>query len=313
MRVLGSIDALAEISSPVVLAAGVFDGMHLGHRAVLETALAESRRLGAVAVALTFDPHPASILRPDAVPRLLTPTPRKLRLMEELGFETALVVDFNADFAAMSAEDFVTNLASAAHPLSGICIGEGWMFGHRRQGNVALLRRIGSEKNFFTREVPPVLVDGILVSSTLVRQSIAEGRLSQAERLLGRPHALVGTVLRGAGLGRKIGFPTANISIDQQQLPPDGVYAVEVVLDHKTFPAVANLGIRPTVSSDPRRLLEVHLFDFSGDLYGSELEVRFLDFLRPEKKFESLDALRESIARDATAAREFLATAHTAA
>jgi riboflavin kinase/FMN adenylyltransferase len=306
MRVLGSIDALAEIPTPVVLAAGVFDGMHLGHRAVLETALAESRRLQATAVALTFDPHPATVLRPDAVPRLLTPTPHKLRLIESLGIPVALVVEFNKNFAAMPAAEFIERLATAC-PLAGICIGEGWMFGHRRQGNADLLRHIGSEKNFFTREVAPVLVDGTVVSSTLIRQALAAGRLSDAARMLGRDYSLAGTVLRGAGLGHKLGFPTANISIASQQLPPDGVYAVRVRFDGQSLPGVANLGIRPTVSSDPQRLLEVHLFDFSGDLYGRDLEVDFLDFLRPEKKFDSLEALREGIERDAHAAREFLA------
>jgi riboflavin kinase/FMN adenylyltransferase len=309
MRVLDSIDALAEIPSPVVLAAGVFDGMHLGHRAVLETALEESRRIQATAVALTFDPHPATVLRPHAVPRLLTPTPHKLRLMESLGFSHALVVKFDSDFASMAAEDFIFKLCAASNPLAGICIGEGWMFGHRRLGDADLLRRIGSEKKFFTREVPPVRVDGAVVSSTLIRQALAEGRLAEATRLLGRDYSICGPVLRGAGLGRKIGFPTANIATGSLQLPPDGVYAVEALLDKKILPGVANLGIRPTVSQDSPRLLEVHLLGFSGDLYGCELDVRFLAFLRPEKKFESLDALREGIARDTEAAREFFAAA----
>jgi riboflavin kinase / FMN adenylyltransferase len=306
MRVLDSIDALAEIPSPVVLAAGVFDGMHLGHRAVLETALAESRRLQATAVALSFDPHPATVLRPDAVPRLLTPTPHKLRLIESLGIPVALIVEFTREFSAMPAGEFVTRLAAAC-PLAGICIGEGWMFGHRRQGNADLLRHIGSLKNFFTREVPAVRIDGTVVSSTLIRQAIAEGHLADAARLLGRDYSLAGTVLRGAGLGRQIGFPTANISLASQQLPPDGVYAARARLDSLTLPAVANLGVRPTVSSAPQRLLEVHLFDFSGDLYGRDIEVDFVDFLRPEKKFDSLDTLREAIARDASAARALLA------
>ena len=307
MRVLDSIDALAEIPSPVVLAAGVFDGMHLGHRAVLETALDESRRLEATAVALTFDPHPATVLRPDAVPRLLTSTPFKLRLMATLGFTHALVVKFDAAFAAMTAEDFVFKLCAAARPLAGICIGEGWRFGHRRLGDADLLRRIGSKKNFFTREAAPVRIDGSVVSSTLIRQAVAEGRLAEAARLLGRDYSLSGTVLRGAGLGRKIGFPTANIATGTAQLPPDGVYAVEAFLEGRPHPGVANLGVRPTVSNDSPRLLEVHVFDFSGDLYDREIEVRFRKFLRPEKKFESLDELRAGIARDTAAAREFLA------
>lgn len=313
MLVLDSIDALAEISSPVVLAAGVFDGMHLGHRSVLETALEESRRAGATAVALSFDPHPASVLRPDAIPRLLTPTPNKLRLMERLGFRHALVVRFDAEFATRSAEDFVHQLAQAARPLAGICVGEGWRFGCRRLGDADLLRRIGSEKHFATREVPAIRIDGTIVSSTLIRQAIAGGRLAHAARLLGRDYSISGTVLHGAALGRKIGFPTANIATDSLQLPPDGVYAVEVLLADRPFPGIANLGMRPTVSNDPRRLLEVHLFDFSGDLYGLEIEARLIEFLRPEKKFASLDDLRAEISRDSVAARELLASSRSAA
>lgn len=313
MLVLNSIDALAEIPSPVVLAVGVFDGMHLGHRAVLETALEESRRLGATAVALSFDPHPATVLRPDAVPRLLTPTPQKLRLMERLGFHHALVVRFDAEFAAKSAEDFVSRLVAAARPLAGICIGEGWRFGHRRLGDADLLRRIGSEKNFITREVSAVLVDGAVVSSTLIRKAIAEGRLAEAARLLGRDYSLTGTVLHGAGLGSKIGFPTANIATDSLQLPPNGVYAVDALIGDDHFHGVANLGVRPTLGTESNRLLEVHLFDFTGDLYGCDLEVRLVEFLRPEKKFASLDDLRAEISRDSVAARELLAANRSAA
>ena len=313
MRVLRSIDGLAEIPGPVVIAAGVFDGMHLGHRMVLETALRESRKLGATAVVLTFDPHPATVLRPDAVPGLLTPTPFKLRLMERMGFSHALVLTFDKNFATMRAEDFIEQLAAAANPLAGICIGEGWTFGNQRRGNIDLLRRFGHEKNFFTCEVPPVRIDGMVISSTIIRLAVAEGRLADAARLLGRDHSITGPVLRGAGLGRRIGFPTANLATDQLQLPPDGVYAVEVLVEGKTHPGVANLGVRPTVDETRTRLLEIHLFDFQGDLYDREVEVRLKHFLRPEQRFDSLDLLKSQISRDAASAREFLAQQPAAA
>ena len=313
MRVLRSIDGLAEIPGPVVIAAGVFDGMHLGHRMVLETALRESRKLGATAVALTFDPHPATVLRPDAVPGLLTPTPFKLRLMERMGFSHALVLTFDKEFAAMRAEDFIEQLTAAANPLAGICIGEGWTFGNQRRGNIDLLRRFGREKNFFTCEVLPVRIDDMVISSTMIRLAIAEGRLADTARLLGRDHAISGPVLRGAGLGRRIGFPTANLATDQLQLPPDGVYAVEVLVEGKTHPGVANLGVRPTVDETRTRLLEIHLFDFQGDLYDREVEVRLKHFLRPEQRFDSLDLLKSQISRDAASAREFLAQQPAAA
>lgn len=313
MRVLRSIDGLAEIPGPVVIAAGVFDGMHLGHRMVLETSLRESKRLGATAVALTFDPHPATVLRPNAVPGLLTPTPFKLRLMERMGFTHALVISFDQEFAAMQAEDFVDRLCNAAQPLKGICIGDGWAFGNQRRGDINLLQKLGHEKKFFTCEVSPVRIDDMVISSTMIRLAVSEGRLEDAARYLGRDHAIAGTVLRGAGLGRKLGFPTANLTTETLQLPPDGVYAVEVLAGEVLRPGVANLGIRPTVTETPRRLLEVHLFDFEGDLYDQEVEVRLLKFLRREKRFDSVELLRRQIVRDAEAAREFLANKPAAA
>lgn len=313
MRVLRSIEGLAEIQGPVVIAAGVFDGMHLGHQSVLGDALRESEKVGATPVALSFDPHPATVLRPDAVPGLLTPTPFKLRLMQRMGFTHALVVRFDKDFAATEAEDFVERLCRSANPLAGICIGEGWAFGNQRRGNIDLLRELGREKKFFTWEVPPVRIDGMVISSTMIRLALSEGRLADAAQVLGRDHAIVGPVLRGAALGRKIGFPTANLATDHLQLPPDGVYAVEVLAKDKLYSGVANLGVRPTVEQIAKRLLEVHLFDFEGDLYDLEVEVRLKRFLRSEQRFDSVDALRKQIALDAESAREFLANQPAAA
>ncbi|MFM8983216.1 MAG: bifunctional riboflavin kinase/FAD synthetase [Spartobacteria bacterium] len=313
MQILRSIEDLAEIPGPVVIAAGVFDGMHLGHQAVLGEALRESKKIGATAVALTFDPHPATVLRPDAVPGLLTPTPFKLRLMERLGITHALVVTFDEAFATIEAEDFVERLCKAAKPLAGICIGEGWAFGRQRRGNIDLLRNLGREKNFFTCEVPPVRIDGMVISSTTIRLALSEGRLADAAQFLGRDHAIAGQVQRGAALGRQIGFPTANLGTSQLELPPDGVYAVEVLVNGKIHAGVANLGIRPTVEQKGQRLLEVHLFDFEGDLYDLELEVRLKSFLRREQHFDSVDALRKQIAHDAETAREFLANQPAAA
>jgi riboflavin kinase/FMN adenylyltransferase len=307
MQVIRSIKGLAEIQGPVVIAAGVFDGMHLGHQAVLGKAMRESKKIGATAVALTFEPHPATVLRPDAVPGLLTPTPIKLRLMERMGVNHAMVVTFDQAFAAVEAEDFVERLCTAAKPLAGICIGEGWAFGNQRRGNIDLLRKLGRKKNFFTCEVPPVRIDGIVVSSTMIRLALSDGRLGDAARFLGRNHAIVASVHRGAALGRAIGFPTANLATDELQLPPDGVYTVEVLVNGKIYAGVGNLGVRPTVEKTNKRLLEVHLFDFEGDLYDLALEVRLKGFLRCEQRFDSVDALRKQIAHDAEAARKFFA------
>ena len=212
MKILRSIEALAEIDSPIVLAAGVFDGMHLGHQAVLKAAIDSAALIGGVAVALTFDPHPAVILRPDKVPCLLTPLDFKLELIERLGIGHALVIPFDTAFAAIEAEDFVLNLCRTAPELAGICIGEGWLFGNDRRGDARLLQTLGMKNGFFTSATAPVVVDGEVVSSTRIREALATGDLPKAARLLGRDFAIRSRVTHGAGLGQKLGFPTANIA-----------------------------------------------------------------------------------------------------
>jgi len=298
MRVLGSIGDLSSVGGPVVIAAGVFDGMHLGHQAVLRSALDGARDVNGTAVALTFDPHPARILRPLQAPRLLTSTAHKLRLIGAMGFENILVVPFDDAFAGIEPEEFVRSLVGAARPLARICVGQGWLFGHGRRGDGVLLRKLGAANGFQTMEVLPVRVNDIVVSSTLIRASVEAGDLAAARRLLDRRYAILGTVRHGKGIGRTLGFPTANLAAHNEQFPPDGVYAVEVRFDGKTLPGVANIGSRPSISPSGERLLEVHLLDFSGDLYGRDLEAVFVQFLRAEKKFPDLEALRSAIAAD---------------
>jgi riboflavin kinase/FMN adenylyltransferase len=236
---------------------------------------------------------------------MLTSREFKLHLMARLGFTHALVVNFTPRFASLEAVDFVAELCKAASPLAGICIGEGWHFGRGRLGDAALLRKLGAEYGFFTKEVPHVRSNGDVVSSTLIRQTIANGDMQKASRLLGRPFAIPGIVQRGAGIGHQLGFPTANLATGHEQYPPDGVYAVGVTVDGEHHRGVANIGIRPTVTKSLNRVLEVHLFNFSGDLYGSEIEVAFLHFLRPEIKFENIAALRARIELDVVAAHDW--------
>ncbi len=307
MEILRSIAELERISGPVVLSIGVFDGVHPGHRAVLGRAAADAAAAGGSAVALTFDPHPARFLRPGAAPRLLTSTAHKARLIEEFGMPNLLIVPFDAEFAAQSPEAFIRRLASAARPLRQICVGENWTFGKGRAGNVALLRALGKEMGFTVAEVPAVKIDGAAVSSTRVREAVERGDLDAARRLLGRDYTILGTVEPGDRLGRTIGFPTANLRAHNEQFPPDGVYAVRVSAEGENWRGVANVGYRPTVASGaPERKLEVHLFDFSGDLYDRDLDVDFVCFLRGEKKFDGLDALKAQIAADAAEARRLL-------
>jgi len=307
MRILRSIAELSSVSGPVVIAAGAFDGVHLGHQAVLRSALDAAHDVSGTAVALTFDPHPARVLRPANAPRLLTSTAHKLRLIEEFGFENILVVPFDQEFAEVEPDTFILSLVGASRPLSHVCVGKGWLFGRGRRGNGDLLRSLGSENGFQTIEVSPVQVDGTRVSSTLIRAAVEAGDLPVVRRLLGRNYAILGTVQQGAGIGRSLGFPTANLAAHNEQFPPDGVYTVEVRFDGKMMLGVANIGSRPTVSDTGKRLLEVHILDFAADLYGRDIEVAFARFLRPEKKFSDLDALKAGIAADIELARHLLA------
>lgn len=306
-RGLSSISDLASIPGPIFLAIGVFDGVHLGHQAVIQRALREARLRGGSAVAVTFDPHPARILRPEKAPHLLTSTPHKLRLIDELGIQHTLVLPFTREFADTEPEHFLRALAAAC-PLREICVGHEWCFGRNRAGNLELMAKVGQQLGFDEVGVPAVCIDGEVVSSTSIRRLIEAGDLAKAARLLGRPYAILGTVVRGQQLGRELGFPTANMAAHNEQFPPNGVYVVEV--RHKSFAdgprsGVANIGVRPTlINTAGERLLEVHLLDFAGTLYGEDLEITFTRFLRPEQKFASLDALRAQIAADVLQARE---------
>lgn len=304
MNVFRSIGGLSAIPGPVFLAIGVFDGVHLGHRAVLERTLRAAADGGGIAVALTFDPHPATVLRPGQVPALLTSTRHKLRLIEAIGFRHALVVDFTAGFAATPAGDFVRALAEAARPLRSISVGENWAFGRGRKGNLELLQSLSAKLGFEAAGLPAVTVDGLAVSSTAVRAAVETGDLPLAARMLGRDFSLLGTVVPGRKLGHTLGFPTANVRPESEQLPLNGVYAVRVTLDDTQRAAVANIGTRPTVApGSSERVVEVHLLDFSGDLYGRDIEVSFHEFLREEQKYSGLDALRRQIAVDIDRAR----------
>lgn len=304
MTLLHSLASLAEVPGPVCIAIGVFDGVHLGHQALIRRVMTEAAALGGSAVTLTFHPHPMRVVRPDAAPRLLTSTPHKIRLIEKLGCPHLLLVPFDTTFSAQEPTTFVENLVRYANPLRRICVGHQWAFGRGRSGNVDLLRRLGAERGFETVEIEPVTSGGETISSTRIRRAIEAGDFAAARLLLGRDYTILGTVQHGARLGSQLGFPTANLAAHNEQFPPDGVYAVTAGFRGSWRRGVANIGTRPTVDGKSERLLEVHLFDFSGDCYNEEMEVRFDRYLRPEKKFDSLDALKAQIQKDAEAARK---------
>lgn len=304
MSVLSSIADLNTLQGPVFLAIGVFDGVHLGHRAVIERALRDAHSFGGTAVAVSFDPHPVRLLRPQEAPRLLTSTAHKVRLIRGLGIEHLLIIPFTETFAATPPDIFIRQLAAACRPLREICVGHQWSFGKGRAGNLQLLQALGDELGFEEVGVPAVTVDGEVVSSTSIRRAVECGDLARAARLLGREYTILGTVVRGEQLGRKLGFPTANLAAHNEQFPPNGVYLVEAQRNGDRLRGVANIGVRPTVAAPGgERTLEVHLLEFAKEIYGEQLEITFLRFLRPEEKFPSLDALRAQIARDVEAAQ----------
>ncbi len=307
MRTLRSIADLASLSGPVVLAAGTFDGLHLGHQALIGRALEEAALVGGTAVVMTFDRHPASITRPDKAPKLLTRNEEKLSLLERLGAPVVLMLEFNRELAAIPAEEFIRTLCAVA-PLHKICVGSQWSFGRGGVGNIPLLKQLGEELGFSVESIPPVEIEGAPISSTRIREAVAKGDFLIAKKCLGRSFLLSGKVVTGRGLGATIGFPTANLEVEGMQLPPDGVYAVRVQVEGVTHHGVANVGVRPTVdhSLHPKRTVEVHLFDFSSSLVGKELNLEFVHYLRGEQKFSSVEELEAQISRDSEQARQLL-------
>ena len=312
MNVIHSIAELDSVPGPVIATIGVFDGVHLGHQALIRRALADAKAAGGSAVVVTFDPHPMRVLRPDKAPRLLTSTRHKIALIERQGISHLLIIPFTREFAEMEPELFVAALQRASRPLREICVGHTWCFGKGKRGNLELMKEMGDRLGFDEVGISAVEIDGEIVSSTLIRATVQAGDLTKTARLLGRDFSILGTVEQGDHVGRTLGFPTANLGAHNEQFPPNGVYAVEAAVDRnngeRLLPGVVNIGVRPTLkAADGERLLELHLFDFNKDLYGSDVEVFFRQFLRPEQKFNGLDALKAQIALDVEKARAALA------
>lgn len=303
MQVLRSIDALSTLPGPLALAVGVFDGLHLGHQEVIEAAQEHATRHHGTAVVVTFDPHPAHVLRPGSAPKLLCGSRHQQHVLAQIGISHLLTCPFTADTARTPARDFIQQLVQAARPLGCISVGYTWNFGHKREGNIHLLMEMGQQHDFAVYGVPPLKIDGAVVSSTLIREAVSRGDFATAARFLGRDYSVFGQVVEGRRLGRQLGFPTANVAVENEQLPPLGVYAVQARIHETWLPAVANLGRRPTVVENADPSLEVHLLDWSGDLYGHDLEVRFTRLLRPEMKFSGLEELKAQIQRDIETAR----------
>jgi len=301
MRIVRTLESFPPDARPSVVALGVFDGVHLGHRAILDTAVA--RATGASkAVACTFDPHPAEVLQPGRAPLPITTLEERLALIAESGLELAVVVPFTTVLAAMEPEAFVSEILLGSLGAREIVVGFNHRFGRAARGDARLLRELGGRLGFHAEVVPHTDVDGAPVSSSAIRAALQRGEVDVAARMLGRPYFVGGEVVGGAGRGRTLGFPTANIAAQRQLLVPPGVYACRLHVGEVVHRAVLNAGVRPTFE-ERVFTLEAHVLDFSGDLYGRPVRLDFVTRIREERKFPGVVALKAQIAADIDAAR----------
>ncbi len=289
-----------------VVTIGNFDGVHLGHQQLIKNVIDEAKKYGASSTAITFEPHPFEFFHQEnlTIPRI-TRLREKFSALADCGIDNVLILQFNQELASKSASDFVTQYLYEPLRPKHIIIGDDFHFGAKRSGNLALLTQMGKELGFSVEALQTVLLDGERVSSTRIRKVLGEGDLALAARLLGRPYSMMGRISRGRQLGREFGFPTANIFLHRKLTPIKGVYTVSVHgIGDKPLPGVANVGIRPTVDGT-RALLEVHLLDFNQEVYGSYVRVDFCQKLRDEVRYPNVELLKEQIARDVEAARNY--------
>jgi riboflavin kinase/FMN adenylyltransferase len=304
MEILPGLESLPEprLRSPIVTW-GVFDGVHRGHRRVLSQVLTWARTEGVSSALVTFDRHPEEVLRGTRVP-LVTPLGERLRLLGDLGLDFCLVLNFTLEFSKTTAEEFIRDIVAARMGAKGIVLGHDSRFGKDRAGDIDFLTRLGRDVGLEVRHSDAEIFEGRPVSSSLIREAVLTGRLDQATYLLGRPPSVYGTVVKGDRRGTKLGFPTANLELHHAVRPPGGVYAAEVPLDGRLYRAVVNIGTRPTFREDGSEVIETHLLDYGGgDLYGRNLEIRFLTRIRDEQKFDGPDSLRRQISADILKAR----------
>jgi riboflavin kinase/FMN adenylyltransferase len=294
-----------------VVCIGAFDGVHRGHRAVIDIVRERAAALNLEAVAVSFSPIPRVFFARDAlVPQLTSPVEKVGRLIDA-GIDRVLLLRFNAVMSAMSAEDFIARVLVSRLRAREVWVGENFRFGHARRGDAALLKRVGETEGFAATSIEAVVADGECVSSSRIRKLLADSDFESANRLLGRGFTIGGHVVHGQQLGRKLGYPTANVRLGSRVSPVQGIFAVRVHgVSDRPMPSVASLGMRPTVNGK-EPLLEAHLFGFNGDLYGKKIQVEFVEKLRDEERFDSLDAMVQQIHRDAAGARQILGCAET--
>jgi len=304
MDIWNGIDRYPLDRARTVASIGNYDGVHIGHRAILETVVGEAQAKQLPSLLITFDPHPLSVVAPDRTPRLLQTRDQKFRALEQTGLDGLLIVEFTPEIAALTGDMFFHEILDGRLTFETIHVGETFRFGASRAGDHSTLRDIGSRRGFAVHGVAPVLLDGKTVSSSAIRKAISEGDVELARRMLGRPFSVQGEVVRGEGRGRSLQFPTANLDVENGIVPQRGVYVTETVVEGTPVPSVSNVGIRPTFQGR-QLIVETHLIDFERDLYDCRLEVRFLARIRDEVVFDNAIDLGDQIARDRAATESY--------
>jgi riboflavin kinase/FMN adenylyltransferase len=304
MKIWNGIENYPTSATPVVGTIGNYDGVHLGHQAILRSVVDAARRAARASVLVTFEPHPLTVVAPERKPRLIQTRRQKLERLEVNGLDAVLILRFDAELASLSGEEFFSQVLCGPIRFEAIHVGSNFRFGRRREGDVELLRALGARHGFGVVAVSPVTLERGVVSSSAVRKAIEDGEVGLAAEMLGRPFAVVGEVVEGDGRGRALEFPTANLDSDNELVPRRGVYVTETVVLATRQASVTNVGIRPTFGAGTLTV-ETHLLDFDGDLYGESIEVRFLARLRDERKFSGPQELADQIARDRAAAAAY--------
>lgn len=308
MRIVDDIQSCGETFENLVLTVGSFDGVHLGHRMILEQVVARARETGATPAMMTLSPHPRFIFAPHNAPNMLTSLEKKASLAASLGIELFIVLRFNEQVAALDREQFLREILLGRCGMERLIVGHDFAFGKGARGNYDYLREVAPVHGFEVEEVEPLILEGERVSSTLIRELVLEGELDRVERFLGRRYSMIGEVVKGRGMGKQLGYPTANIKPHHSAVPANGIYAAEAVIDGVNHYAAVNVGIAPTLRHEDVTI-EAFVLDFSGDLNGKRIEIVFHKRLRPEKKFDSLEALIVAIGEDVEVVRKHFSAA----
>ncbi|MDP2939387.1 MAG: bifunctional riboflavin kinase/FAD synthetase [Candidatus Omnitrophota bacterium] len=303
MQVIYDISKIKQFKK-AVLAIGVFDGLHLGHQLVIKKTVEEAKKINGKTIVLTFFPHPNHVLKPAKYLPFLVSLKHRLKLIEKLGVDVCILVNFTENFSNLSARNFVERFLVKKIKPRKIFVGADFTFGKDKNGNVDLLRKLGDFYGFKTKEIPRLKISGEVISSTLIRGLIKDGNLNKASLFLGRPVSILGKVMKGKGIGRVLGFPTANITNSHEVMPSTGVYAVRVAFNKRKFLGMAYIA-GPRLYKNLKPFLEVHVFNFKKNLYGKEIEVEFYKKIRKEKRFKHQNALRKEIGNDAKKVKKF--------